>query len=201
MEITDPRQLSGAGLRADRPPGPGRRGVRRAGARSALPTVRQLAGDLQLNRNTVARAYKQLEDRGVILTAGSKGTFVRAEGSRECGNQSERRAQRAVHVAALSRPLEPRRDHQPSTALRAAQPRVRAMTEWIDFVVYASQLLLFWVFLPQQGRSFTPPMSPDLDPSSVAAHSGLVERLERIRWFISTPLTPTPQPVWRCCFC
>ena len=35
---------------------------------TALPTVRQLAGDLQLNRNTVARAYKQLEDRGVILT-------------------------------------------------------------------------------------------------------------------------------------
>src|SRR5688500_18075174 len=42
-----------------------------------LPTVRQLADDLAVNRNTVARAYKLLEAQGVILTAGRKGTFVR----------------------------------------------------------------------------------------------------------------------------
>ena len=42
-----------------------------------LPPVRQLATDLVLNRNTVARAYKLLEEQGVILTAGRKGTFVR----------------------------------------------------------------------------------------------------------------------------
>ena len=42
-----------------------------------LPTVRQLAGDLMVNRNTVARAYRILEDQGVIQTAGRKGTFVR----------------------------------------------------------------------------------------------------------------------------
>jgi GntR family transcriptional regulator len=70
-----------------------------------LPTVRQLAGDLQLNRNTVARAYKQLEDRGVILTAGRKGTFVRADGSREVGRIKASRAERSVQyvVAALLR--------------------------------------------------------------------------------------------------
>ena len=42
-----------------------------------LPPVRQLATDLVLNRNTVARAYKMLEEQGVIQTAGRKGTFVR----------------------------------------------------------------------------------------------------------------------------
>jgi GntR family transcriptional regulator len=70
-----------------------------------LPTVRQLAGDLRLNRNTVARAYKQLEDRGVILTAGRKGTFVRAEGSREVGRIKASRAERNVQqlVATLLR--------------------------------------------------------------------------------------------------
>ena len=44
---------------------------------AALPPVRQLATDLVLNRNTVARAYKMLEEQGVIQTAGRKGTFVR----------------------------------------------------------------------------------------------------------------------------
>ena len=70
---------------------------------TALPTVRQLAGDLQLNRNTVARAYKQLEDRGVILTAGRKGTFVREEASSEVERIKTTRAERSVRelVAAL----------------------------------------------------------------------------------------------------
>ena len=61
-----------------------------------LPPVRQLAGDLQLNRNTVARAYKQLEDRGVILTAGRKGTFVRDDASREVERIKSSRAARHV---------------------------------------------------------------------------------------------------------
>jgi GntR family transcriptional regulator len=68
---------------------------------TALPTVRQLAGDLQLNRNTVARAYKQLEDRGVILTAGRKGTFVRDNASREVERIKSNRAERSVrHLVA-----------------------------------------------------------------------------------------------------
>jgi GntR family transcriptional regulator len=46
-------------------------------AGAPLPPVRQLATDLQINRNTVARAYKALEEQGVIQTAGRKGTFVR----------------------------------------------------------------------------------------------------------------------------
>ena len=48
-----------------------------------MPPVRQLATDLMLNRNTVARAYKMLEDQGVILTAGRKGTFVRQDAAQE----------------------------------------------------------------------------------------------------------------------
>jgi GntR family transcriptional regulator len=65
-------------------------------AGTPLPTVRQLAGDLQLNRNTVARAYKQLEDRGVILTAGRKGTFVRDGASSEVERIKANRAERSV---------------------------------------------------------------------------------------------------------
>jgi GntR family transcriptional regulator len=61
-----------------------------------LPTVRQLAGDLRLNRNTVARAYKLLEDQGVILTAGRKGTFVRFEAAREVAKVKSGRAERLM---------------------------------------------------------------------------------------------------------
>jgi len=44
-----------------------------------LPTVRQLAADLALATNTVARAYRELEADGVITTHGRGGTFVRSE--------------------------------------------------------------------------------------------------------------------------
>jgi DNA-binding transcriptional regulator YhcF (GntR family) len=41
-----------------------------------LPTVRQLAADLGLAVNTVAKAYRQLELAGLIETRGRHGTFV-----------------------------------------------------------------------------------------------------------------------------
>lgn len=41
-----------------------------------LPTVRRLAGDLGLAPNTVARAYKELEQEGVVQTMGRKGTVI-----------------------------------------------------------------------------------------------------------------------------
>jgi DNA-binding transcriptional regulator YhcF (GntR family) len=44
-----------------------------------LPTVRQLAWDLGLAPNTVARAYRELESDQVISTQGRRGTFVRSE--------------------------------------------------------------------------------------------------------------------------
>jgi GntR family transcriptional regulator len=61
-----------------------------------LPTVRQLAGDLAINRNTVARAYRILEDQGVILTAGRKGTFIRADAAREVVKVKATRAERVL---------------------------------------------------------------------------------------------------------
>lgn len=41
-----------------------------------LPTVRQLAVDLSINPNTVIRAYRELEIRGVLETMQGTGTFV-----------------------------------------------------------------------------------------------------------------------------
>ncbi|WP_320415443.1 GntR family transcriptional regulator [Candidatus Microthrix sp.] len=42
-----------------------------------LPTIRQLAGDLGLANNTVARAYRELLADGVLESRGRRGTFVR----------------------------------------------------------------------------------------------------------------------------
>ena len=41
-----------------------------------LPTVRQVAVDLGINPNTVARAYQELEIKGVVATQMGTGTFV-----------------------------------------------------------------------------------------------------------------------------
>jgi len=48
-----------------------------------LPTVKQLAIDLTVNPNTVARAYRDLERESVIETAPGRGSFVRADGAGE----------------------------------------------------------------------------------------------------------------------
>ena len=41
-----------------------------------LPSIRQLANDLELNQKTVAKAYRLLERDSVIQTRGYRGTFV-----------------------------------------------------------------------------------------------------------------------------
>jgi DNA-binding transcriptional regulator YhcF (GntR family) len=47
---------------------------------SKLPTVRQLAIDLDIAANTVARAYRELEAAGLLETRGRAGTFVGSNG-------------------------------------------------------------------------------------------------------------------------
>jgi GntR family transcriptional regulator len=46
------------------------------GPGDALPSIRQLANDLDLNNKTVAKAYRLLERDSVIQTKGYRGTFV-----------------------------------------------------------------------------------------------------------------------------
>jgi GntR family transcriptional regulator len=41
-----------------------------------LPTVRQLATDLRVNFNTVARAYRVLDEAGLISTQQGRGTYI-----------------------------------------------------------------------------------------------------------------------------
>jgi len=41
-----------------------------------LPTVRQLAADLRVNFNTIARTYRLLDEEGIISTQHGRGTFI-----------------------------------------------------------------------------------------------------------------------------
>src|SRR5579875_2947853 len=67
-----------------------------------LPTVRQLAGDLGLAVNTVARAYRELEQSGLVQSRGRAGTFVStsdlAKARVEAAAQSYARVIRAAGV-------------------------------------------------------------------------------------------------------
>jgi len=56
-------------------------GILQAGEQ--LPTVKQLAIDLTVNPNTVARAYRELEREQVIETSPGRGSFVRSNGVTE----------------------------------------------------------------------------------------------------------------------
>jgi len=47
----------------------------------SLPSVRTLAEELRINRNTAARAYGELESEGVIETRQGSGCFIKANGT------------------------------------------------------------------------------------------------------------------------
>jgi GntR family transcriptional regulator len=61
---------------------------------SQLPTVRQLAVDLAVNANTVARVYAQLERDGILETRRGVGTFVREPPSPQTTKAHRERALR-----------------------------------------------------------------------------------------------------------
>jgi len=47
-----------------------------------MPTVRELAAELAINPNTIAKAYQRLEQEGIIATMRSRGSFVAGGPSR-----------------------------------------------------------------------------------------------------------------------
>jgi DNA-binding transcriptional regulator YhcF (GntR family) len=67
-----------------------------------LGTVRQTAADLGLAVNTVARAYRELEADGVVVTRGRQGTFVRSgvvDSTSDSGASARRAASDYVRLA------------------------------------------------------------------------------------------------------
>ena len=55
-----------------------------------LPTVRQLAGDLGIAPNTVARAYAELQESGWLVSDGRRGTHVADDAPKRDRNERAR---------------------------------------------------------------------------------------------------------------
>jgi GntR family transcriptional regulator len=89
-----------------------------------LPPIRQLAKDLGLAGGTVARAYRELEAAGVIITRGRHGSFV----AEPDGDPRRRVAEEALTEAARAFAVQA---HQlgadPDRALRLAREALRAL--------------------------------------------------------------------------
>jgi GntR family transcriptional regulator len=67
-----------------------------------LPTVRQLAVELQVNANTVARVYAELERAGVIETKRGVGSFISGTPTRAHPPRERDRRLRALATRALA---------------------------------------------------------------------------------------------------
>jgi DNA-binding transcriptional regulator YhcF (GntR family) len=68
-----------------------------------LPSVRQLAADLGLAAGTVARAYRELEEAGLITTGRARGTHVTEGHGRTTFPDEVTRAAAALATATKSR--------------------------------------------------------------------------------------------------
>ncbi|MEY9967190.1 DNA-binding transcriptional MocR family regulator [Streptacidiphilus sp. MAP12-16] len=111
---------------------------------TALPPLRELATELEVNPNTVAAAYRLLRDRGVIETAGRRGSRIRSrpsltprdaqrlavpQGTRDLSDGNPDTSllpdlERAVREAALAHATDPVMYGGP-----ALDPRLRALAE------------------------------------------------------------------------
>lgn len=58
-----------------------------------LPSVREMAAKYAINPNTIARAYKELEEEGYLYSMSGKGTFAA-----DAGNAKDHRAQELKEV-------------------------------------------------------------------------------------------------------
>jgi len=66
-----------------------------------LPTVRQLAGDLGVNLNTVSRAYQELEASGLVSTVRGRGTVVASNQELLRGGKARRKRELADRLGSV----------------------------------------------------------------------------------------------------
>jgi GntR family transcriptional regulator len=65
-------------------------------AGNQLPTVRQMAVDLAINPNTVMRAYREMEIRGILETQQGTGTFISRQKPRRPDAERQRQLSQLV---------------------------------------------------------------------------------------------------------
>ena len=92
-----------------------------------LPTVRQMAAELRVNFNTIARAYRLLDEAGVISTQQGRGTYVLDPMPPEQADQLRRAALDGLTASYLDEAS------RMGFAPEDVEARVAAMVgEWLD---------------------------------------------------------------------
>ncbi len=89
-----------------------------------LPSVRELAGLMTLNHNTVAKAYQELERERVIEVVRGRGTFVAEPGS------TPDRAERVAHMKDIMKQLWVEAHHLQMTSQDLMTLMKSAVHEW-----------------------------------------------------------------------
>lgn len=87
-----------------------------------LPTIRQMADELQVNFNTIARAYRALDEEGWISTQHGRGTFVL--------DAAERAAARPRSLRRLARNFAGTAERMGFSAEQAAREIGYVLEEW-----------------------------------------------------------------------
>lgn len=64
-----------------------------------LPSIRELAAEILVNPNTVARAYRELEQEGLIYTQKGRGSFLSARRAQDMGRDIEAHLNRKMDEA------------------------------------------------------------------------------------------------------
>ena len=65
----------------------------------ALPSIRQLANELELNSKTVAKAYRLLERDAIIETKGYRGTFIHPNAKCNCTYDLDAQVKQTLNAA------------------------------------------------------------------------------------------------------
>jgi GntR family transcriptional regulator len=86
-----------------------------------IPTVRELAAKLVINPNTIAKAYKILEQQGIVVTRVGAGTFVSEAGSSLSDDARKAFVCGKLEMAAVE-----------AATLRIAKPVV---SEWFEMIL------------------------------------------------------------------
>ncbi len=63
-----------------------------------LPTVRQAAVDLSINPNTVVRAYRELEIRGIVTTQQGTGTFITPQSAEPSSKEAKEQRRKQLDL-------------------------------------------------------------------------------------------------------
>ena len=70
-----------------------------------LPSRRETAAALEINPNTVQKAYKQLEDEGIIVTDGNLGSIVRCTEAVRCRLREDATCEMAAEFVSRAKEL------------------------------------------------------------------------------------------------